>query len=203
MTREHMGSTTTPKAYLDAAFTHERAQDDGSTRGLRVLRSAYVDRVYYAAVQSFVHRDGTEATEPVFAIVCLTRWTPNARDGHVFGYKDMSEHAGPCETGCPEAILAMLGPTSSDYARAWRQRCRATIGRRKRAISDGDRIKFAAPMRFTDGHEGDEFTVRRVGRRLTLIAPHGGHYRVTRLRDRDWSIIPQTRVHAPVFGARD
>jgi hypothetical protein len=202
MTREHMGVTPTPKAYLDAQFTYDRPHDDGSIKGLRVLRSAYVNRVYYAAVEPYVRHGDAETTEPVFAIVCLTSWTPNARDNHIFGYKDMSEHSGPNEAGCPESILAMLGPTTHEYALDWRRRCLAALARRKRDIRDGDRIKLASPMRFTDGFEGDEFIVRREGRRLTLVAPHGGRYRISRFRDRDWSIVQQTTIHAPVFAPR-
>ena len=202
MSRLHMGVHATPKAYLDAQFTYTRELADGTARGLRVIRSAYVDRVYYAACQPFTRTNDSEAAEPVFALVCLTSWTPNARDGHVFGYKDMTEHAGPNECRCPQSILELLGPTTDDHALDWRRRCLATIERRRRHVADGDRIRLAAPLRFTDGYEGDEFTVKRRGRSVTLIAPTRARYRLSRFAERDWSVIPTTRIHAPVFADR-
>ena len=202
MTRRHMGVHATPKAYLDAQFTYAREIPDGTTRGLRVIRSAYVDRVYYAACEPFTQADDSEVADPIFAVVCLTRWTPNARDGHVFGYKDLSEQSGPNESRCPQSVLALLGPTTDHHALDWRRRCLATIERRSRHVADGDRIRLAAPLRFTDGYEGDEFTVKRCGRSVTRIAPNGRRYRLSHFAERDWSVIPTTKIHAPVFADR-
>ena len=199
MTRGHMGSHTTPKAYLDAQFTYERKDESAATKGLRVLRSAYVDRIYYAACEPYSRQDGTETAEPVFAVVCLTRWTPNARDGHVFGYKNMTEHSGPNEARCPEAILTLLGSTSHEYALDWRRRCLITLERRRRTIAHGDRIRLASKLRFSDGFEGDEFMIEKRARRIVLVAPHGGRYQISRLSERDWTVIPATKIHAPVF----
>src|SRR3546814_16727894 len=78
----------------------------------------------------------------VFAVVCLVRWNPRSRDGHQFGYKDMSENMGPCEADCPAAILELLSPTDHEYALDWRARCRANLVLRARKLSDGDRIRL-------------------------------------------------------------
>jgi hypothetical protein len=67
-----------------------------------------------------VRRDGKETPGDIFAVVCLVRWSPRAADGHVFAYKDMDESMGPCEDHCPEAILALLGSTTSQSAIDWR-----------------------------------------------------------------------------------
>src|SRR3546814_944011 len=72
-----------------------------------------------------------------FALVCLVRWNPRSRDGHQFGYKDMSENMGPCEADCPAAILELLSPTDHEYALDWRARCRANLVLRARKLSDG------------------------------------------------------------------
>src|SRR3546814_19605923 len=73
----------------------------------------------------------------IFAIVCLVRWNPRAKDGYIFGYKDMDETMGPCEADCPARILDLLTPTDKEYAREWRARCCANLARRARQLEIG------------------------------------------------------------------
>jgi hypothetical protein len=111
-----------PSHYLDDQLTYDQ---DGVRS--RVLKSALVaQRVFYAAVEQT--RPGRE--REVFAVVCLVDYNPHASDGYIFGYKDMTETMGPHESDCPEPILDLLMPTDNDYARAWRERCRANAARR-------------------------------------------------------------------------
>ena len=132
MTREGMGGHASAKDYLDAQLTYER-DEAGTKHGLRVLASSCLrNRVYYAAAKPF----GREDTA-TFAVVCLVRWNPRDKEGMIFGYKDMTEHAGPCEAECPERILALLDPTDHEYAIDWRRRCLANIQRRRRVLADG------------------------------------------------------------------
>lgn len=116
---------SSPKAYLDAQFTYSRP-----AQGARVLASAVVrGTVYYAAVE--LHCSGEEMQ--VIGVVCLIDHNPRAADGMIFGYKDMDESMGPCESECPQAVLDLLTPTDAPYARAWRERCRANaVSRRSR-----------------------------------------------------------------------
>ncbi|CCW17297.1 hypothetical protein EBBID32_16360 [Sphingobium indicum BiD32] len=192
-----MGGHASAKSYLDAQLTYENTIEDDTKRGLRVLASSCPgNRTYYAAVQEMA--DGVPGS--VFAVVCLVRWNPRSRDGHQFGYKDMTENAGPCEADCPAMILDLLTPTDHQYARDWRARCRANLARRARKLSDGDRIRLPEPMTFTDGNVAQEFIVCRRGRSLVLRDPeNGGFYRINRLMERAWSIVPVTRVHKTVF----
>jgi hypothetical protein len=198
-----MGTTRTPKSYLDAQLTYERTQDDGSIVGFRVLRSACVsNRVYYAAAQPYERRDGKESAKDAVAIVCLIRWNPRAKSGEHFGYKDMDENMGPYEDHCPESVLVLLGSTNSESAIDWRRRCLGNLALRKRPIADGMMIKLASPITFTDEYVGDEFTVHLRGRKLIFVAPTGGRYTISRFRTREWTVIPQTKVHAPIFAKR-
>ena len=64
----------------------------------KVLKSAVVGNVYYAAIEN----DDKE----VYAIVILI--STSRSDGFNFGYKDMSEFCGPYETKCPKSILKLL-----------------------------------------------------------------------------------------------
>lgn len=187
------------KAYLDAQFTYSGENEGGGRRGLTVLASRCPgNRVYYAAAQPH----GTD-DDAVFAIICLVRWNPRASDGYVFGYKDMTEHMGPCETACPQAILDLLGPTDHEYALAWRKRCRDNLARRERPITDGMRVRLAEPLRFTDGHEGDEFVVVKRGGRLAFRAPSSSAlYRISHFRTRDWMVIAETVIHPVSFSSR-
>jgi len=136
-----------PRQYLDAQFTHERPDLIS-----KVLRSALVDmRVYYAAVEQV--RVATGQRE-VWAAICLVRYNPRDPEGYIFGYKDMEESMGPCESNCPAPILDLLTPTDREYAVQWRARCREnTVARRTRASKreparwPGDRLRRAALVR--------------------------------------------------------
>jgi hypothetical protein len=71
-------------------------------------------RTAYAAIRN-------KETGEVFALVCLLGYRKN--DYYNFGYKDMDETMGPCESECPQRILKLLTPTDSEWANQWRKRC--------------------------------------------------------------------------------
>lgn len=43
----------------------------------------------------------TTGERSIVGIVCLVRYNPRDREGYIFGYKDMEESMGPCESECP------------------------------------------------------------------------------------------------------
>ena len=150
-----MGGHATPRAYLDNQFTYSRED-----HRLTVLASSMVGSTYYAASE----RVESNKDREVFAVVCLTKHNPRFTDGHVFGYKDMTEHMGPCESDCPASILDALTDTHSEYAVNWRARCRANLIRRKLEQAKptpkpGQTIIFDEPMRFSDGSDRARFEV--------------------------------------------
>jgi hypothetical protein len=197
MTRGGMNGHPSAKAYLDDQFTYERPTEAGGSRGLKVIASSCLqNRVWYAAAQ--IMTDGVGGD--VVALICLVRWNPRDKEGMIFGYKDMDETMGPHEAECPARILDLLTPTDREYALAWRAKCRANLARRGRKLENGDRIRLPEPMKFTDGHEGSEFIVLKTGRRIVLFDPVSKlRYRITRLMERDWTIVPVTRVHKTLF----
>lgn len=197
MPRTSLGAHVSAKSYLDAQFSYERELEGGGSKGLKVLASSCPqNRVYYAAAQVITNGVAGE----VFAIVCLVRWNPNDKEGMIFGYKDMEESMGPCEDGCPENILNLLTSTDNENALDWRRRCLAKLQRRMRKVEDGDRIKLADALTFTDGHVGDEFIVQKRGRRMSFRDPNTlGSYRISRFMERRWSIVPVTKVHKTIF----
>lgn len=124
------------KAECDAYFL------EGLNAGyFRVVKSALVGTVYYAAVEPLKRygkkdasgkrpvEDIPENERRIHAEVFLT--SVNKRDYFNFSYKDMSESMGPCEDNCPASILDLLSPTDDEYALEWRKRCRANIESRK------------------------------------------------------------------------
>lgn len=150
-----LGGHSTARAYLDNQFTYAR-----DNHRLTVLASLMVGSTYYAAAE----RVENSGERQVFAIVCLTKTSTGARDGCTFGYKDMTEHMGPCESECPASILDELTDTDSQYAQAWRDRCRANLVQRrlqnaKPTPRAGQTIVFEEPMRFGDGQERTRFEV--------------------------------------------
>ena len=126
MTRSGMATFATPKAYLDNQCTYTPDPEKGRDKGLRVLKSTVRSNAYYAACQSYT-ADGPEQT---FAIICLIKWNPAARDGYLFAYKDQDEMMGPYKYDCPASILDLLGPPGNDYAAQWREQCRQRSSRR-------------------------------------------------------------------------
>ena len=196
MTRDGMGGHATAKAYLDAQLTYP-PREEGSS-GLRVLASSCLrNQVYYAAVQPYGGFDTA-----TFAMICLVRWNPRDQEGMVFGYKDMSENAGPNEAECPERVLALLDRATHEYAIDWRRRCVESLRRRRRKIADGAKIRLADEMTFTDGHKGRDFMVVKSGRKTCLRNPETGQlYRLSHLMDRAWTVIVEPTIHRTVFPA--
>lgn len=181
-----LGGHATPKAYLEAQFTFENERGHSE-----ILASAVVKmRTWYAACRQVNHKTGKTG---IFALVCLVRYNKRDREGLIFGYKDMSETMGPSESECPAKILDLLDPTTNEYALAWRTRCRAAIARRNRpAPKAGDTIIFGSDIRFTDGSESRRFLVQSERSRVTFINPQtGGRYRISRWKDRDWTMVPK------------
>jgi Domain of unknown function (DUF6927) len=126
---------------LDGPFTSLAAIafELGDEFASRVVDTARYGTVIYAAVRS---EDGAE----VFGLVLLAE-----RSGGVLYTKAISEDMGPAEDCCPERILDLLSEPSDEWAREWRQRCRARIERGR--PSRGQAVVFKEPLSFVDGAE--------------------------------------------------
>lgn len=187
----------TPRSYLDNQFTYVR--DD---HRLIVLASSMVGSTYYAAAE----RVESAGDRQIFAIVCLTKTSTAADDGCTFGYKDMTEHMGPCESECPASILNKLTETDSEHALAWRIRCRANITQRKLRNAKptprpGQTIVFDEPMRFSDNRDRTRFEVVRnpKGRTPLFRDPETRSIcRIPAFRKRGYHLINPTITSAQV-----
>jgi hypothetical protein len=192
MTRDGMFPHATPKAYLDDQFTYAPDPAKDRLTGLRVLKSSVRAGTWYAACQVY-DADGPGTT---FAAICLIHWNPAARDGYVFGYKDMSENMGPYSYDCPASILDLLGPPANDYAAKWREACRqrlALTSRRKPV--PGDTLVLAEALTFTDGQSERSFRVAQAGRKIILRRlSDGAGVKISKLMSRAWTIVPAPSV---------
>ena len=125
-----------------------RPRRRAGTTGLRVLKSTVRSNAYYAACQSYDCRRPAQT----FAIICLIKWNPAARDGYLFGYKDQDETMGPYKYDCPASILDLLGPPGNEYAAQWREQCRQRLAlTTRRKPAPGDTLVLAEALTFTDG----------------------------------------------------
>lgn len=135
----------------------------------RVLKSALKNRTtYYAAIEQ---KNVSTGEIVVFAVVILCRFG-KWPGGHNFGWKDMDETVGPNEDDCPESILKLLTPTTSEYANDWRRRCWEKIQKKKA------RPKIEVGTKLLYG--GTIYTVeQKLGRRGYSVSPGFCRMRVT------------------------
>ena len=122
------------KAECDAYFT------EGLNEGFyRLEKSTMIGSVYYAAVTGLKrYNEGKKEDVPkdeqhTFGVVFLT--SVDSKDYYNFSYKDMDETCGPFCYDCPESILKLLSPTTSEFAQKWRDGCRKHRKLRK-ALND-------------------------------------------------------------------
>ena len=180
-----LGQFDTPKAYLEDQFTYV-----GETKISTVIESAMIAmRTWYAACRQV---DKSTGRTEVFAIVCLVRYNRRDKEGMIFGYKDMTEHMGPCESECPAPILDLLTPTDSEYALKWRQRCRDHRAKQSRPPPrDGDLVVFVDRISFSDGYESNRFRFAKRQRGSYFTRPDGtGAYRIRNWKSVAWTIVP-------------
>lgn len=141
----------------------------------------------------------TTGERSIVGIVCLVRYNPRDREGYIFGYKDMGESMGPCESECPQPILDLLTPTDSQYAIEWRARCRQNAAAqraiaRKPSPRPGQTIVFEQHVLFCDGRTLDRFEVvannpRSHRTALFRSTETGGLYRITSVKRRTYRLI--------------
>jgi hypothetical protein len=141
--------------------------------------------------------------ERVVGLVILTRWVKTKDDGswdgdYNYGWKEMDESCGPGYYDCPPRIFDLLTPhdgSENEWARDWRAKCRESIAKAKARprLTEGTKVRFAQPLRFTDGSTNDtfEFIKRTTFRQLHRLdfTPQIGDefYRGGRVRISGWN----------------
>jgi Domain of unknown function (DUF6927) len=152
------------------------------TRRTTLVKASKVDSTWYAAAKvesldAAPLEDRTYVTDKdgsfTFGAVFLTRY-----DDGCWGYKDMEESAGPCESRAPPSILNLLSELkdADSYAHDW-----AAIP----DYAEGDKIKLAAPVTLSDGSMCQIVTAThyrrgRQKRRCYRIKETGGLVRLSK-----------------------
>jgi hypothetical protein len=137
----------------------------------RVIDTVRYGTVIYAAVRA---RD----EQQIFGLVLLAE-----RQGGILYTKPISEDMGPSEDRCPARILDLLTEPSNDWARQWRERCRARLA--KPRPRDGQTITFSKPITFTNGQTHSTLTYQGGSRFRT---DDGCLCRITHWRDLDFTV---------------
>lgn len=171
-------------------------QECGRDFAMRVIRSAKKGKVIYAAVRAhdgYSHPNHDLGSSYVFGLVLLAETRTQREGGESYRElhtKAITEDMGPGENECPAAILDLLSdPPENDYARQWRERCRANLAKREAIRArpkpkQGDTVKFERPLEFTNGDTLDTFTYER-GARFT----HSGRtYHITKWQERGYEV---------------
>jgi len=138
----------------------------------RVVDTVRYGSVIYAAVRSA--DDPEQVSGWVFLAV--------RQNGHIW-VKPEWENMGPAEDACPARILDLLTEPSSDYAREWRERCRARIERGYPKC--GQKVAFEHPISFLDGSDHRVFTFVRGSR---FRSQEGALYSIPDWRTRSYQL---------------
>ena len=117
-----------------------------------------------------------------------------SRENGEWGYKSMDETMGPNVADAPMKLLALLSPTTSQWAQDWRQKCRDNAALASRSLKPGDVIRLEQPLRFTDGSERQTFRVSvktypgaRRSRTVFTCLETGAACRISNIRQRTWT----------------
>lgn len=160
----HKPEGITAKEFLVKEFT-----EDSERASFKVLKSAVKLHVGYFQIERIIKATGERS---VFALVVHIQRCPS--DHHNFGWKEVEESMGPYEVDCPLDILDGLDETTSEYALRWRKDVLEYNARKKKAgIKNGQWVKFAKPISFTDGSKGQVFQCEKRGRK-TFFSKKGG-----------------------------
>lgn len=145
--------------------------DLGAEFAARVIDTVRYGTVIYAALRSRDEKD-------VFGLVLLAE----RRDGILYT-KPISEDMGPAEDRCPARILDLLTEPSNDWARKWRERCRARLT--KPRPRKGQTVAFAKPLTFTNGETHSSFTYQGGSR---FRAEDGCEYHIRCWQELDFTV---------------
>ena len=93
-----------------------------------------LDDTYIPGVDPYRARMYVAATKPdtgeTICIIFLLNYEANPKGGTDLSYKVIDETMEPFAYKCPERILNLLTPTTSESARRWRYACWKEINRR-------------------------------------------------------------------------
>jgi len=108
-----------------------------------------------------------------------------------WAFKEMGESVMPYSFDAPKKLLDkldQLGEPFNDYAKQWRERCRANLSTKHEAIPIGALVKFKRELDFRL-FKADTFTLAKEGRKTFFYAQNGVKVRIPKWQERDHEII--------------
>ncbi len=199
-----MGWTTArgddTRRYINHKFYYNGSSGSSSVVDIALkLHVAYVAirKSYNVGPLSGARHHRWSGTDGVFAVVLEFERRPLYEE---YAYQTCFEEEGPLHYDCPERILdklspleLMLDPSTAEfnYAREWREQCRARIAKRRSAPKPGSTIRFNYPIRFTDGRSHDTFVIQRENRKTAFVLPDDkwAKYKISRWKEREFSVL--------------
>lgn len=183
-----MGWSYTKKPANVSDFIRSELNYEGEKNSYRVLDLAIVQlREAYVALEkrNKINSDDIE----VIGVVCLLDYV----DGEI-GIKVMDETSLPYYFKCPARILRMLTPTENENALGWRKECENYHEKNARKMTEGQIIKFAAPLNFRGYGDATMFRYTRNGRKEFFYALSDEKRprfacRITNWKQREFEII--------------
>ena len=151
---------------------------------MKLLKSALVGSTYFAAIR-FIKEfdellgdyvDVPEQDQKVKAFIILTSIKTD-HSGTWFSYKDMSEECGSYDYQCPDSILNLLTPTSSQYANDWRNGCRRYQQKKK----DLRKAPYGTRIEVSINEDMIVFEKKKNGNRTHWL-------------NSEWEYIPESRI---------
>lgn len=161
--------------FFENSFNYTR--EDGSYGKILKCKVVGMKTAYMA----YEIKQADPAAVKIVALVCLLEYRPKDY-WYNFGYKDMDETVGPCESNCPEDILKMLTPTDYEYAIEWRKRCYENLAKKKAVpkLKDGMKITVDPPIYYGSGYGYvSEFMIYDA-KRMTASSKGYGLYKLSR-----------------------
>lgn len=194
-----------PKGHTDRAWIE---REFGAEYSKKIVAVASTPGVMHVVIQIPAVEEPSlvpnEDGNVLLCLVILTKWIRG--DHYNWGYKDMSEFAGPVETKCPLKLLDLLSPIKPEViaaaeakrdaqpkdefsrffydkalsARDWRAACRKRAENRK-ALAVGVTYKLPRVVQWGDGGSTDTLTlIERKGQRMVFRRPDNCRVRLTR-----------------------
>lgn len=142
-------STTLPWGMKVKDYFVDMFEGDTDKVTRKVLDSSLIKfHTWYAALEI---TDKETGARDVIALVVLVHWNEN--NAYPLSYKEMSEDSGPGMCECPEKILKLLTPTTSQYAIGWRKACWDRINsiKSKPRLKKGHYLVLDHPLTFKGG----------------------------------------------------
>lgn len=176
----------------DWEFWSEMLAAGGDHFTEKLLKLCRVGNRLWAQVKRY---DAKTLEVDVYVMRIQFWWNNNDYWNYTYRYDCDSD--GPTDYDCPLSYLDGCTDTK-DHGEWWREQVRAYHERRRIVRTHGVKIRFANPLKFTNGDEEIEFTVFNHKNQVRYIGANGGHYRISDAAFREFEVVSQPQKFKPL-----